>query len=210
MKSPNAHTTRESWLNAAIDIFRTYFDKLGYTLPEKIRCAIAFTSTGKRAKVAGECWHPPASADQHFEIFIRADKAEPVEVLGELAHQLVHTLLPIEAKHGKDFRGIALRVGLEGKMRHALPGPVLTERLNAIAASLGPLPHAKLDFLGSSDKPKKQTTRMLKAKCPKCEYVVRVAAVHIKDGLPICPKPDHGAFICDLPDEEIIANSEAE
>lgn len=196
----NRHTSREAWLSAATSELRPYFAKHGLTLPETIRFAIAFTSHGRKGKVAGECWHAGASDDGHHEIIIRADFADPMAVLGILAHELAHAALPPEAKHGKAFREAALRIGLEGPMRHAMPGPVLRERLNKLAASLGPFPHARLNFDRATiagevaaDKPKKQTTRMLKAECvgAGCGYTVRVAARWIKDcGPPHCPK--HG------------------
>jgi hypothetical protein len=177
------------------------------------------TSHGKKGKVAGECWHAGASDDSHHEIIIRADFADPAEVLGILAHELVHAALPPDAKHGKQFREAALKIGLEGQMRHAMPGPVLRERLNELAATLGPFPHARLNFdrvtlagVVAADKPKKQGTRMLKAECfgAGCGYTVRVAARWIKDcGPPHCPK--HGAMrVQPLKQESAAADGEAE
>ncbi len=207
MKTENTHTTRESWLRSATDQLRPYFQKFDYTLPEKIRLAIAFPSSGKRGKVIGECWHPVASEDQHFEIIIRADVADPYEVLSVLVQQLIRTLLPPTAKYGKDFKSIARRIGLEGKMREAEPGPILRERLNDLAANLGPLPHGKLNFMGLANAPKKQQARMFKAECPICDYLIRLSAKNVMKGLPVCPvDAAHGAFVCDLPDgdEEIV------
>jgi len=203
MKPINVHTTRESWLRSATNELRPYFEKLGFKLPEKIRFAIAFTSGGKRGRVPGECWHPAASEDQHYEIIIRADNAEPLTVLGILVHELCHSILPVCAKHGKEFREVALRVGLEGKMRQAMPTPILKERLLAIAANLGPLPHAKLNYSVASDVPKKQPTRLLKAECgAACGYTVRIAAKWATVGLPVCPvNADHGMLVCDIPNE---------
>ncbi len=203
MKTANIHTSRESWLRAATDELRPYFGKLGYTLPEKIRYAIAFTSTGKRGRVPGECWHPSASEDQHYEIIVRADMADPLDVLSVLVHELVHTVLPPEAKHGKEFKAAALRVGLEGPMRNAFPTPILRERLLAISANLGPLPHAKLDFMKPSDAPKKQAARYLKAECgAACGYTVRITAKWAKAALPVCPiNPGHGLLVCALPED---------
>ena len=202
MKNTNAYTTRESWLRAATNELRPYFEKLGYKLPENIKFAIAFTSGGKRGRIAGECWHPAASEDQHYEIIIRADMADPVQVIGILIHELVHVLLPSTVKHGKEFKAIALRVGLEGKMRHALPGPILRERVHALAASLGPLPHAKLNFTAASDKPKKQTVRYLKSECGVCGYAIRITAKWARAGLPVCPvNSKHGKLVCDALDD---------
>lgn len=205
-RNPNDQSSREGYLRAATNELRSLFEKNGLPLPEKIRFAVAFTSNGKKGKVAGECWHSGASDDGHHEIIIRADFSEPVEVLGILVHELVHAALPPEAKHGKLFREAALRIGLEGQMRHAMPGPVLRERLNALAASLGPFPHARLNFdrmtlagLVASDRPKKQGTRMLKAECtaPGCGYTVRVAARWITEcGPPHCPL--HGPMRTEL------------
>jgi hypothetical protein len=199
MKNNNTHATRENWLRAATDELRPYFEKLGHVLPEKIRFAVAFTSTGKRGRIPIECWHSSLSADQHYEIIIRADIAEPVEVLGFLVPVLIHTLLPPDAGYGKDYKAIALRLGLEGPMRHAVPTPLLKERLQTIAANLGPLPHARLDFASRIDTPKKPGTRMLKAECSAaCGYTIRLIPKWAKVGLPLCPvNPKHGMLVCE-------------
>ena len=165
------HTTRDSWLRAATEELRPYFVKLGHPLSDKIRASIGFPSSGKRTKVVGECFHPAASEDQHYEIFIRVDQADPVDVLGVLVHELVS---------------------------------ILRERLNAIIKTIGPLPHAKLNFSTGSDVPKKQTARMLKAECGKaCGYTIRLAAKWAREGLPVCPiNAKHGSMICDIPDDD--------
>src|ERR1700730_16482913 len=129
MKLPNTHDTREGWLKAATSELRTHFENSGYPLPEKIRFAIGFPSTGRKGNRVGECWHSSTSADDHFEIFIRADQSDPVEVLGILVHELVHAVLPITAGHGKLYKAAALKIGLEGKMRHAMPGLPLQRNL---------------------------------------------------------------------------------
>jgi len=210
MKTTNVQTTRESWLRSATDELRTYFEKLGYTLPEKIRFAIAFTSAGKRGHMAGECWHPVSSADQHYEVIIRADVADPLDVLGILVHELIHTLLPPSVKHGKEFREIALRIGLDGKMRQTTPTPILQDRLHALASNLGPLPHAKLHFSGNAEAPKKQKTRWLKAECAAaCGYSFQITSKWAKAGLPVCPvNPDHGTVVCDMPSNQDLQATE--
>ena len=209
----NKHETRESWLNAGTNEARLIFLALGYTLPDKIRCAIAFTSTGKRGHIPGECWHPPASADGHYEIIIRADLDDPVSVLSVLVHELCHTLLSPAIKHGKAFKQIAERVGFEGRMRQATPSAQLQERLRDIADNLGPFPHAKLTFGGSSDVPRKQTTRMLKAECHAigCGYTIRLASKWAQVGLPVCPADAaHGTLVCDIPKDAEAEETEVE
>lgn len=202
MKSPNAnrYDLREGWLRAAASELRPYFADVGYPLPDNIRFAIAFPSTGRKGKRMGECWHSSSSEDNSYEIFLRADLAEPLEVLGVLVKELVHTALPSGAGHGKLFKAAALKIGLQGPMRQARPGLLLQERLTTIAAGLGPLPHARL-HIGESplvavapvalDRPKKQRARLLKAECVDdgCGYIVRLAEKWVRNlGPPLCPK----------------------
>src|SRR3954447_14418696 len=211
MARSNQPDTREGWLRAATGELRPYFAECGYTIPDNLRFAIAFTSTGRKGKRIGECWHSSTSNDAHYEIFLRADLAEPVEVLGVLVKELVHTLLPPDAGHGKLFKAAAIKIGLQGPMRQARPGPLLHDRLKALTDMLGPLPHARLDISQQSmvarvvpvGQPKKQRARMLKAECETegCGYLVRVAASNVrKKGPPGCP--EHGAMRVDLPDDD--------
>ncbi len=199
----NTHTTSESWLRAATDELRPYFAKLGYTLSEKMRFSIAFTSTGKRGNIPGECWHPEASEDGYYKIILRPDTSDPVEILGILVHELAHSLLPPSVKHGKDYRKIANRIGLEGEMRHARPDPILRERLQSIVNNIGALPNAKLNYTAVSDRPKQQKNRHRKAECATCGYTVNITAKWAKVGLPICPyKAEHGFLQYDFPDDD--------
>ena len=213
---PNSHDTRESWLRAASNELRPYFQTCGLTIPENIRFAIAFPSTGRRGARIGECWHSSTSDDGNFEIIIRADIADPVEVLGVLVHELVHAVLPADAGHGTLYKQAAVKVGLEGKMRHAMPSQLLRPRLVEIAEILGALPHAKLNIDRGrenrpADRPKKQRTRLLKAECDGdgCGYTVRITAKWVDDiGAPLCPK--HGAMSIDRGDDaeaEAVAES---
>ena len=207
MKAPaakkNTHDSRESWLRSATAELRPYFDSYGYKIPENIRYAIAFPSTGRAGARIGECWHSSTSDDGNFEIIIRADIADPVEVLGVLTHELIHAVLPADAGHGKLYKDTAIKIGLEGKMRHAMPNQLLRARLAELAESLGALPHAKLNIDRGrdnrpADKPKKQRARLLKAECTGegCGYTVRITAKWVDElGAPLCPK--HGVMTVD-------------
>jgi hypothetical protein len=197
MSQANHYETREAWLLAATRALRTHYESAGYPLPERIRFSIGFPSTGRKGKRIGEHWHSSASADDNHEIYIRPDQAKATDVLGILAHELVHSAVPIGSGHGKVFKAAALAVGLTGPMRSAMPGPVLAEKLAALADELGPLPHGALSIDGgkSDDAPKKQSTRMLKAECTAegCGYTVRLARKWIDaKGPPHCP--EHGAM----------------
>jgi len=212
MKGSNVFDSREAWLRAGANELRSHFQSCGYELAENIRYAIAFPSTGRKGKRVGECWHSSTSADASYEIFIRADLSEPEEVLAVLTKELVHTLLPPDAGHGKLFKTAATRIGLEGPMREAAPGPLLKDRLKVIANGLGPLPHARLNIeqlpmttrgTVAVDAPKKQGTRYRKAECTDkdCGFTVRVAASHVTNiGPPHCPR--HGEMKVDLPADD--------
>ena len=54
MKAPinNHQEFREGWLRAATAELGPYFASVGYPLPDDIRFAIAFTSTGRKGKVS--------------------------------------------------------------------------------------------------------------------------------------------------------------
>jgi len=194
MTTGNQFQTRDAWLEAATNALRPHFQTAGFPIPAEIRFSIGFPSGGRKGKAIGEHWHSVASADAHHEIFIRADQADPGAVLGILSHELVHSAVPLGSGHGPVFKKAALAVGLEGKMRHALPGAVFAAKLAEIAAELGPLPHAALNFdRGGSEAPKKQGTRLLKAECETaaCGYTVRITRKWLDAvGAPCCPQ--HG------------------
>jgi hypothetical protein len=210
MKPPanNHHEFREGWLRAAADALRPYFASVGYPLPDDIRYAIAFTSTGRRGRRVGECWHSSSSSDARYEIFIRADLAEPVEVLSVLTKELLHTALPADAGHGRLFKDAALKIGLLPPLRMATPNALLKVKLEELALALGPLPHARLDINHDPlvavgivvDRPKKQKARLLKAQCvnEECGYTLRVPIKWVRQpGPPHCPL--HGAMDVEMP-----------
>ncbi|GBR16897.1 transcription elongation protein SprT [Asaia spathodeae] len=207
----NVFALREEWLQAAISALRPHFQACGFPLPVSIRAAIGFPSKGSKSTCVGECWASVASADQHNEIFIRPDQAEPLTVLGILVHELVHACIPLGSGHGPVFREAAIKVGLVGKMREAMPGTALNDKLSLLTESLGPLPHATLDIGFRETAPRaKKKTHMLKAYCPgitegeakeSCDYIVRLTATHARKGAPICGV--HSVrMIIDWPEDE--------
>lgn len=225
MAATNRYDSRETWLRAATSALRPHFEQAGYPLPDRLRFAIALTSSGRKVeRQPGETWHSSVSADNTWEVIIRADKSDPAEVLGILVHELVHTVLPMEAGHGPLYKKAAVAIGLQGPARSASPTPLLTHRLSDIAASLGPLPHASLDIVKGPrpvarpvGAPKKQKARMRKAECTVknddgkvCGYTVRLSSIWADLGPPGCPK--HGPMmVAALPnDEENESESEEE
>jgi hypothetical protein len=65
-------------------------------------------------------------------------------------------------------------------------GEELQQRIKAeLLANLPQYPHAMLDM--QLRPVKKQSTRMLKAKCPECGYTIRTSQKWLEVGLPTCP-----------------------
>lgn len=92
------HTTRESYIGAAVELMRPVFEKRGYPLPAKIRATIAFTSKGHRGNRRGECWSPEASADQGVEIMICLREHDTTAIVSILTHELCHAAQGLVAK----------------------------------------------------------------------------------------------------------------
>ncbi len=101
-----------------------------------------------------------------------------------LVHELVHAVDNCEHKHGKEFKKIALSLGMVGPMRSAGAGPELKAKLEAIAKTLGPYPHGKLKVIH-----RKAISRSRpRAKCPECGFQVPMLKRFLAYGAPICPK----------------------
>ena len=180
--------TREAWLLFAVGHIAPIFNEAGYTIP-RVRVACAIPATSKRGSAVGQCWPTTRSEDLVNEIYISPVHADPVEVLDTLTHELVHAVDDCQHRHGKEFKEIALAVGLQGKMREASAGPQLRLRLQAIAgvmvSELGPYPHAKLSVGAALYESARKPAR---AECPRCRFKVSMLRNHLKIGPPICPK----------------------
>lgn len=199
-KDTNQVRNREDWLRLMADSMAPWFTEKGYTMPN-IRMAIGFPSTGARGRRIGECWDATASEDGTFEILIRPDQSDPVEVAAILAHELCHAVVGIEAGHGPKFKKAAHAIGLEGPMRSTRAGEAFKQALAPILERLGPLPHARLAGMSGTG-PKKQKTRLIKAHCETCGYTVRVTRLWIEAaGPPRCAIEDHGPMKIESPDE---------
>ena len=75
------------------------------------------------------------------------------------------------AGHGRAFKQFMRACHLEGKATATRPSAQGVAVLSRVAEALGPYPHAPLT-LGA--KQRKQGTRLLKARCPACDCVVRI------------------------------------
>ena len=145
-------------------------------------------------------------------------------MLAVLVKELVHTLLPLDAGHGKLFKRRRRESALRGRCGKPRPG-----RCSKIVLQSDrrpgwvPCPMRSLNIeqqpmttRGSVavDAPKKQGTRYRKAECAEegCGFTVRVAASQVKNiGAPHCPR--HGEMKVDMPspgaEEDLEENNES-
>lgn len=206
--------TREDWLNKALELIRTrIFEQLAEApeLPERVHVSCGWPSKGgtkPEGRTLGQCWHPCQSEDGAPQIFISPVLDQPLEVLGVLAHEMIHAGLP-EAKHGKTFKEAARAIGLEGPPKATETGPRLLADLVIIAEALGEYPHPKLDPKATLADAKPQKNRQLKIACPTPEqheegepYILRGSAKVLGMGVPKCPVCAEDLVREDPPTEE--------
>ena len=193
---------REDWLNAALEKFRPHFTTNKLEIPI-VHVSCGFPSSGGLAKnrVRGECWKSECTPDGSRHIFISPIESDPVEVLGILVHETLHSCLGDEVRHGKKFKEAMKLLGLEGKARSAMPGEHLHVICEKIVVELGEYPHTALKPKPPKDR--KNTKKTFKLFCPKkrdCEkgclildnakdedYTVSVSKKSLKLGMPQCP-----------------------
>ena len=180
---PN-YKTREEWLLAAVEAVRPLFREKNHLVPTDCQVSCGFASTGTRSHHIGQCWPKSRSMDELNQIFISPVLSDPVDVLDTLVHELVHAVDDCKNKHGKEFKKIALSLGMVGPMRSAGAGPELKARLEFIAQTLGPYPHGKLKVVHQ----KAISRSRPRAKCSVCGYQVPMLKRFLTYGAPICPK----------------------
>ena len=179
-----SYATREEWYVAAAEQIRQQvFKPAGYELPKfRIGCGWA---TRNKTKTGAECFNRKYSEDGTYEIFVSPNYVDPFVILEFLVHEFCHTIAGIEAKHRKPFIEIMRTVGMVSPWKGSRAGEGLTVKLDTILEKLGLYPHAKL---GLAPRGKKQTTRLVKVKCPECEYIARVTRKWLDEvGGPLCP-----------------------
>lgn len=174
--------TREEWLNAFVTRARDQFALVGAPLPEKVRVSVGFTSKGMRSNRIGECWHDAASADGHFEIFLKPSIVGDARMADILTHELAHAAAGIDAGHGPKFKRVAEALGLGGKMTATIATAKWYEWALPVLDDLGPMPYAEITGGTSTAKPK-QKTLLLKCQCDMCGFTARVTSKWISAAL---------------------------
>jgi hypothetical protein len=163
------HPTRESWLQAAVTHLRAMFAAKNFIVPDcQVSCG--FASTGVRSGHIGQCWSKKSAANEVNQIFISPTLSSAFEVIDTLTHELVHAVDDCQHKHGKEFKKVALKMGMQGPMRSAGAGPELKAKLNALLEQKAP----------RVDRPR--------ARCTQCGYQVPMLKRYLSYGPPLCPK----------------------
>ena len=164
-------------------MLRPLFAAKGFSVPPcQVSCG--FASTGTRSGHVGQCWSTKSASNELNQIFIAPTLKSAYEVLDTLVHELVHAVDNCENKHGKEFKKIALKMGMKGPMRSAEAGPELKVTLTSLLDTLGPYPHGHLK-VGMRKAPRRDRP---KAKCKHCGYQVPMLKKFLTYGPPICPK----------------------
>jgi|SRR5579859_6709328 len=191
-------TTREQWLNAAVDTFRPWFIEAGKPLPDDIKVSIGWPYRGRKS--IGECWAAEAATDAARHIFLSPKlKTGPLELagagglLGTLLHELCHAALPSKTGHRKPFQKLAADMGMVGPWTATtLDKPTQGKMIN-VARQLGEFPAGSLEPM---TKLAAQKNRHIKCECEECGYIARVARKHLVSmGPPHCPA--HGEMAVD-------------
>lgn len=187
---------RHGWLENAATFLRPIVGdavkEAGGELPELVRVTISWPFASRKA--IGQCWHAEASREAVREVFVSPQVDDTHDVLGVLAHEMIHAGFGKDEKHGKNFGKAARAIGLEGKLTATVPGETFKQSVSLFIEAHGHYPAKGLDPALIH---KKQTTRLLKCECEECGYIARVAKAWIeRAGPPLCPV-DEIPMMCD-------------
>ena len=139
-RAPRA-LNREQWLTHVAVLLRPWFSGHGFEIPLRVRVGVG--ALAPSARTLGVCYpHVDRAGFRHVTISPFID--DPILVAAVLAHELIHAGLAPDEGHGPQFRAIARRLGFEGRLTQATPGPALRAELCAVLRQAGPYPHVAL------------------------------------------------------------------
>jgi len=182
---------REEWLSLAVKKVSALLEERCKIEVPAVHVSVGWPSSrglSEKKRAIGECWKPTTSVDGVSHVFISPILDDPVQILGTLAHELIHAWDKGEHGHRGPFVKVAREFGLVKPWTSTeVDAELLRPALEQIAADLGPYPHSKIT---PSLQRKVQTTRMIKVQCPVCGYTARTTQKWLDQGLPKCPDGD--------------------
>jgi hypothetical protein len=120
-----------------------------------------------------------------FEVFITPVIDQPLEVAGVLCHELVHVVAGTKAGHSGEFIRLSKLIGLtKGKPTAALPGQLLSEKIQRAIEPLGAYPHSRITPTYTKVMKDKKDTSLT---CEECGCKVRMSFKWLETaGVPTC------------------------
>ena len=176
--------TREEWLSEAYRLFSPRMTQHG-KLPKTVNIIISWPHGTKKA--IGECYPETCTKDKSTYITVSpALGNDIVQVLATLLHEMIHA---IDIKnHGKDFKKVALALGLTGKMRSTVAGEELAKELVEMAKTLGEFPHTVLNYRKHKKDPKSPKGPLTLVSPVDPTYTAYVSRkTYAERGGPLCP-----------------------
>ena len=185
-------TTLGEWLDGSVDAIRAIFTAHGFEIPEQVKVSIGHLRQGVKGRARSEAWPPEASAGRVAVINVRPEIADAHEFLCVTLMAMIWLVAPPGCGLGPEYRVIAEKLGLSGRMRTPVISPELWATIAGIACDLGPFPHFSLNTQYFSVKPSKQNG-FLTISCPVagCTYSLTGAPSTLLQGLPDCPVHHH-------------------
>lgn len=166
-----------------------WFTQLGSPVP-RVQIISGFPSSGRRSRRIAECW--PDDGGRAFRMLVRPDTNDPYRLAGAIALNLACIAAGSGYESVKQFRHLAISVGLRGRRTESSPGLLFRELMKPILQQAGEVPRSD-EHLAPVIAVAKQRTRLVRVACSDCGYVVRVAQKWLDQiGPPLCPL--HGAM----------------
>lgn len=181
---PATVVNREQWLTLVAVKAEVLFK--GFRLAKyRISCSWPCRNAlGRKERRIGECHALESSVGGIHEIFISPLIDDPLEVAGVVCHEMAHVAAGIDAGHAGKFVKVCRHVGLtKNKPTQAMPGPDLSDRLQAVIGQVGSYPHSKMIPTVKEAKP----STSVRLKCEQCGCtVVMTLKWLIEAGHPVC------------------------
>lgn len=173
---------REEWLMKAKDLLQKNIFR-SWEFPEGIKVSCGDLDK----KHLGCCFSKECSENQFTEIFISPSLKEETEVLGTLAHELIHAFLGNNKKHGKEFGKVAEEIGLLPPWRSTKESDRFKKDVSLFIEELGKYPHAKINRKTGSKQQPSPKSRMYVCKNGHDEWKCLVKEKYYNEQEPVCP-----------------------